>query len=195
MNTQKENIGLYFGSFNPIHYGHLILANYVVENTPADRICFVISPHNPLKDKSLLLDDKTRFDLVKLAIKENPLFFASDVEFSLPQPSYTINTLNFLKEKYPQNRYSVIMGGDNLENFDKWKDFDKILNDYDIYVYPREKTKHSTLESHTHIHLLTPPKVNISSSYIRALIKENKSIRYLVPESVRKAITARSLYK
>lgn len=192
---KRENIGLYFGSFNPIHYGHLILANYIVENTSVDRVCFVVSPHNPLKDKNILIDDTIRLELVRLAIEDNPLFFVSDVEFSLPKPSYTINTLQHLKTLYPHNTYSLIMGQDNLENFDKWKDYNTILNNYDIYVYPRENTKYQPLQTNKHIHLLTPPLINISSSYIRALIKNEKSIRYLLPEKVRERINTLSLYQ
>lgn len=192
---KRENIGLYFGSFNPIHYGHLILANYIVENTSVDRVCFVVSPHNPLKDKNILIDDNIRLELVGLAIEDNPLFFVSDVEFSLPRPSYTINTLQHLKALYPHNTYSLIMGQDNLENFDKWKDYNTILNNYDIYVYPRENTNYQPLQTDKHIHLLTPPLINISSSYIRSLIKNKRSIRYLLPDKVRERISTLSLYQ
>lgn len=192
---KRENIGLYFGSFNPIHYGHLILANYIVENTNMDKICFVVSPHNPLKDKNILIEDKIRLELVRLAIEDNPLFSVSDIEFSLPKPSYTINTLQYLKTLYPHNTYSLIMGQDNLENFDKWKDYNKILDNYDIYVYPRENSKYQPLQTNKHIHLLTPPLINISSSYIRSLIKNKKDIRYLLPDKVRERIITLSLYR
>lgn len=192
---KRKNIGLYFGSFNPIHYGHLILANYIVENTPVNKVCFVVSPHNPLKDKNILIDDKIRLELVSLAIEDNPLFSVSDVEFSLPKPSYTINSLQYLKTLYPDNTYSLIMGQDNLENFDKWKDYNKILDNYDIYVYPRENSKYQPLQANKHIHLLTPPLINISSSYIRSLIKNKKDIRYLLPDKVRERIITLSLYQ
>lgn len=192
---KKEKIGLYFGSFNPIHNGHLILANHIVDNTDLDKICFVVSPQNPLKQLSSLLDNKTRLHLVNLAIEGNDKFFASDVEFSLPSPSYTINTLNYLSQTYPQKEVSLIMGQDNLVNFHKWKDWQKILSAYNIYVYPRKECSSSTLQKHEHIHLLNSPLIDISATYIRELIKKGEDIRSLVPERVCKEIEEKNLYK
>ena len=192
---EKEKIGLYFGSFNPIHNGHLILANHIVDNTDLDKIYFVVSPQNPLKQLSSLLDNKIRLHLVNLAIEGNDKFLASDVEFSLPYPSYTINTLNHLKQIYPQKEFSLIIGQDNLVNFHKWKDYQKILSSYNIYVYPRKDCTYSPLQEHEHIHLINSPLVDISATQIRDLIKENKDIRNLLPEKVRKEIVEKNLYK
>lgn len=191
----KEKIGLYFGSFNPIHYGHLILANHIVDNTDLEKICFVVSPQNPLKQLSSLLDNKTRLHLVNLAIEDNDKFYASDVEFSLPYPSYTINTLNYLSQNYPEKEFALIIGQDNLVNFHKWKDSQKILEQYHIFVYPRENCKLSPLQNNNHIHLIDSPLINISATYIREQIKNNKDIRYLLPEKVRKEIETQGLYR
>ncbi len=192
---KKEKIGLYFGSFNPIHYGHLILANHIVDNTELKKICFVVSPQNPLKQLSSLLDNKTRLHLVNLAIEDNDKFFASDVEFSLPYPSYTINTLNYLSQTYPEKEFALIIGQDNLVNFHKWKDNQKILEQYHIFVYPRENCELSPLQNNNHIHLIDSPLINISATYIREQIKNNKDIRYLLPEKVRKEIEQQGLYR
>lgn len=191
----KEKIGLYFGSFNPIHNGHLTLADYILKNTELEKIWFVVSPQNPLKSLSSLLDNKTRLDLVKLAIEGNDNFIASDVEFFLSYPSYTINTLNYLSNKYPQKDFSLIIGQDNLVNFHKWKDNQKILDQYHIFVYPRENCEYSPLQDNNHIHLIDSPLINISATYIREQIKNNKDIRYLLPEKVRKEIETQCLYK
>lgn len=192
---KKEHIGLYFGSFNPIHYGHLILANHIVQATDLDKIWFVVSPQNPLKSKNLLIDNKTRLNLVNLAIEGNDNFFASDVEFSLPIPSYTINTLQVLNASYPDKDFSIIIGEDNLCNFHRWKDYDKIINSYNIYVYPREGSEYTNLIEHSQIHMVDAPLINISSSYIRKLVKDGMDIRYLLPEKVREAIERDKLYE
>ncbi|MBR1769359.1 MAG: nicotinate-nucleotide adenylyltransferase [Bacteroidales bacterium] len=192
---KREKIGLYFGSFNPIHYGHLILANHIVQSSDLDKICFVVSPHNPLKNKATLLDNNTRLYLVRLAVEDNPLFDVSNIEFSLPQPSYTINTLTYLSEKYPQKDFSIIMGQDNLAGFHKWKNYEAILEYYNIYVYPREESGYSPLQERENVHLIDSPLINISSSYIRSLIKEGKDIRYLLPDKVRQEIEKSNLYK
>lgn len=138
MSFSKKKIGLYFGSFNPIHLGHLILANYFIQNTNLSKIWFVVSPQNPLKGRLSLLDDDIRFRLVQLAIKDNLSFVASNVEFGLSLPSYTINTLEYLSTRNADKEFSIIMGEDNLNNFDKWKDYQKIIENYQIYVYPRQ---------------------------------------------------------
>ncbi|MES2397716.1 MAG: nicotinate (nicotinamide) nucleotide adenylyltransferase, partial [Bacteroidota bacterium] len=129
-------VGLFFGSFNPVHTGHLVLANYMLEYTDLERIWFVVSPHNPLKKKSTLLDEKQRLQMVDLAIGDNIKLKASNIEFNLPQPSYTIVTLTYLKEKYPQHEFVLIMGADNLENFHKWKNYEEILKHHQLYIYP-----------------------------------------------------------
>ena len=200
---EKERIGLYFGSFNPVHVGHLILAEYILQNSDLTKICFVVSPQNPLKDKSILLDNPLRYGLLQLAVKDNPDFFVSDVEFRLPVPSYTVNTLRFLREKYKSSNkeFALIMGEDNLAVFDKWKDYGEILENFDIYVYPRrqevnfDKGKSDFfLNTYGSVHLIDAPMIDISSSYIRSCIKEGKSIKYLVTESVREEIERLHLY-
>ena len=190
----KKKIGLYFGSFNPIHIGHLAIANYIVEYTDLNQIWFVITPHNPLKKKETLLDDKQRFYMVNLAVEDEPRFKASAVEFSLPKPSYTINTLTYLKEKYPKNDFALIMGGDNLENIHKWKNYLEILENYPIFVYPRPK-KNPLIQKKGAIHLVNAPLMEISASFIRNAIKSGKDIRYFLPEKVFQYLDEMNLYK
>ncbi|MBQ0111983.1 MAG: nicotinate-nucleotide adenylyltransferase [Bacteroidales bacterium] len=192
---KKENIGLYFGSFNPIHFGHLILANHIVQTTDLDKIWFVVSPQNPLKSKNILIDNNVRLNLVNLAIEGNENFFVSDVEFSLPKPSYTINTLQVLKTRYPDKEFSLIIGEDNLCSFHKWKDYEKIMDLYNIYVYPREESEYTPLIEHSHVHMVDAPLINISSSYIRKLIEQGMDIRYLLPDNVREMIERDKLYR
>lgn len=194
MEIRKEKIGLYFGSFNPIHYGHLILANSIAENGDFDKIWFVVSPLNPLKKQSSLLDNNTRLHLVEMAIEDNPRFRACNIEFSLPIPSYTINTLTYLNEKYPDKDFSLIIGQDNLCSFKKWKNYNEILKYYNIVVYPRINCQESEFLKEKNVHLISAPLINISSSLIRQMIKENKSIQYLVPEIVRVEIEKSNLY-
>lgn len=192
---KKENIGLYFGSFNPIHFGHLILANHIVQTTDLDKIWFVVSPQNPLKSKNILIDNNVRLNLVNLAIEGNENFSVSDVEFSLPKPSYTINTLQVLKTRYPDKEFSLIIGEDNLCSFHKWKDYEKIMDLYNIYVYPREESEYTPLIEHSHVHMVDAPLINISSSYIRKLIEQGMDIRYLLPDNVREMIERDKLYR
>ena len=175
-------VGLFFGSFNPVHVGHLVLANYMLEYTDLDRIWFVVSPHNPLKKKSSLLDEKQRLHLVNLAIGFNTKLKASNIEFKLPQPSFTINTLIYLQEKYPQNEFALIMGADNLESFHKWKNYEEILKHYQLYVYPRPKNDGGELKHHPQVKLVNAPMMEISSTAIRQAIKEKKDMRYFMPE-------------
>lgn len=175
-------VGLFFGSFNPIHVGHLVLANYMLEYTDLDRIWFVVSPHNPLKKKNSLLDEKQRLHLVNLAIGFNNKLKASNIEFKLPQPSYTINTLIYMQEKYPQNEFALIMGADNLESFPKWKNYEEILKHYQLYVYPRPKNDGGELKNHPQVKLVNAPMMEISSTAIRQAIKEKKDMRYFMPE-------------
>lgn len=191
----KTKIGLYFGSFNPIHIGHLIIANHLLQFTELSQIWFVVSPHNPLKEKSTLLADHHRLAMVKIAIDDNPNFRASDIEFAMPKPSYTVNTLAYLSEKYPNKEFSLLMGADNIATFDKWKNYDVILQHYQIYVYPRINEKPTKLAEVPNIHLTKAPIIEISSSYIRQCIKEKKEVRYLLPEGVYKYINEMMFYQ
>lgn len=177
------NIGLYFGSFNPIHVGHLIIANHIIENSDLDKIWFVVSPHNPLKPASSLLNEYNRLHLVELSIKDNPKFRASNIEFGLPKPSYTIDTLTYLQEKFPHERFSVIMGSDSYQNLPRWKNYEQLLQQYSILVYERpqypiaEKLSEQTT-------ILQAPMLEISSTFVRQQIKQGKSIKYLVKDEV-----------
>ena len=190
----NERIGLFFGSFNPIHLGHLIIANNIVENTDINQIWFIVSPQNPLKNTNDLLDDTIRLKLVRLAIKSNNKFKASDIEFKLSKPSYTINTLKYLKSKHKTKDFVLIVGEDNLDSFEKWKDYREILNDFELYVYPRTNSKANKNLNFQNIHKINAPLIEISSTYIRENIKLNKSIRYLLPEVVRKEIEKNNYY-
>jgi len=174
-------IGLFFGSFNPIHIGHKVIASYLVDFTDLDKVMFLVSPQNPLKQKISLLDQYHRLQIIRAEIEDNSKLAVSDIEFDMPKPSYTIDTLVRLKEKYPENDYSIIMGSDNLQNFHKWKNYEQILEDYSIYVYPRPGYEISG--SHKNIHVIEGvPQMEISSSFIRKSIKEGKDISYLMPE-------------
>lgn len=184
MTIMKQRIGLFFGSFNPIHFGHLIIANHMVEHTDLDQIWFVVSPCNPLKQKSSLLDERHRLAMVKIAIEDNDKFRASDIEFKLTQPSYTTHTLAYLTELYPNKEFCLIMGGDNLETIEKWKNYQFILDNFSIYVYPRPNSEVEKWDGRPNIHITNAPFMDISSSFIRAQIVENKSIRYILPDDV-----------
>jgi len=186
-------IGLFFGTFNPIHVGHLIIANYFAEFTDLDKIWFVVSPHNPLKDKKDLLNQYDRLHLVKLAIEDDTRFRASDIEFQLPQPSYTIDTLTYLKEKYSEHEFVLLMGSDNLVSINKWKNYQVLLDNYQVYVYKRIN---STPDSdYPNVKLFDVPLLNVSASFIRECIREKKSVRYLLPESVYKYVTEMNYFK
>lgn len=196
-----KNIALFFGSFNPIHIGHLVIANHIANNDKIDEVWFVVSPQNPFKEKKTLLQDYHRLRLVEEAIEGNPKLKASNIEFSLPQPSYTIDTLTYLKEKYPKVNFSIIMGEDNLKSFHKWKNHKIILRDYNIIVYPRvnvaEDLKTETeILNHKNVTLLKNiPVMDISASFIRNNIKKGNSIRYLVTDRVLKYIDEMNFYK
>ncbi len=177
-------IGLFFGSFNPIHIGHLVLANYMLEFTELERIWFVISPHNPLKEKKTLLNDNHRLQLVRLAIGEHTKMKASNIEFKLPQPSYTVNTLAHIADKHPQHEFALIMGSDNLGSFHKWKNYEFILEHYKIYVYPRPGEVGGNLKTHPSVTFTDAPMVEISSSFLREAIKNKKDVRYYFTEPV-----------
>lgn len=187
-------IGLYFGSFNPVHIGHLIVANHVLNETDIEKIWFVVSPHNPFKESQSLLNEYDRLHLVRLATQEDNRIKCSDIEFSLPKPSYTSNTLTFLSEKYPEHKFVLIMGSDSYQNIEKWKNYESIVANYPIYIYKRvgsEIKNSSTIESF----ILNAPLIEISASQIRENIKSGKSIRYLVPEIVREEIESRKFYR
>lgn len=195
-------IGLYFGTFNPIHIGHLIIANHMAEHADLDQIWMVVTPHNPLKKKDTLLKDAIRLELVYLATENYPKIKPSDIEFKLPQPSYTVNTLAYIQEKYPNNEFSLIMGEDNLKSFHKWKNYEVILQNHDIYVYPRldakntlAEVKKDTLENHFKIHFIDAPVVEISATFIREAIKKNINIQPLLPIKVWEYIDHNNLYR
>ncbi len=188
------NIGLYFGSFNPIHNGHLIIANYIANNIELDQIWFVISPQNPLKPNTNLLNKYHRKYLIDIAIDGENKLKTCTIEFSLPTPSYTVTTLAYLKEKYPDYTFSIIMGSDSLQNLPKWKNYEVIKNNYQIWVYERPGFKSkSNLESN--IKILKAPLVDITSTGIRELIKKGDSIKFLVPDIVKEEIEKNHYYK
>ena len=188
-------VGLYFGSFNPIHHGHLLIASYVLDHTDLQQVWFVVSPQNPLKPAASLLNEYHRLYLVQLAVEGEKNLKASDIEFKLPKPSYTINTLTFLQEKYPNNEFSIIMGSDSFQNLPKWKNSDVLLKNYPIYIYIRPGFE--TLPVYPGakaIHRLDAPLLPTSSTAIRKNIREGKSIRYLLPENVRAEIERNGYY-
>lgn len=193
--TLPKQIGLFFGSFNPIHIGHLAIANYIVEFTELDKVWFVVSPHNPLKNKTSLLKDYHRLELVELAIGDYNKFKASNIEFRLPQPSYTINTLEHLKEKYPKLNFSLIMGADSLKSINKWKNSELILANYTIYVYPRPNVDIAEFQNLDNIKMVNAPIMEISSSFIRESIKNKKALEFFMPEKVYKYIQEMHFYE
>ncbi|MFQ3237780.1 MAG: nicotinate-nucleotide adenylyltransferase [Olleya marilimosa] len=190
-------IGLYFGSFNPIHIGHLIIANQLVENSDLDKIWFVVTPHNPFKKKSTLLDNHHRLEMVYLATKDYDTLKESDIEFNLPQPNYTVNTLAYLTEKYPEKEFSLIMGEDNLKSFHKWKNYQVILDHHNIYVYPRisEGKVETQFDNHPKIHHVEAPIMEISSTLIRNSIKAGKNIKPLLPNHVWSYLDEMNFYR
>jgi nicotinate-nucleotide adenylyltransferase len=200
-------VGLYFGTFNPIHVGHLIIANHMAEHADLDQIWMVVTPHNPLKKKNTLLDDYHRLQMVHLATEDFPKIKPSDIEFKLSQPNYTVNTLVHLEEKYPKYEFSLIMGEDNLKSLHKWKNYEVILENHDIYVYPRLEAKGRTGEAisieienilfkdHPKIHMIDAPVVEISSTFIRDNIKKEKNVQPLLPAKVWAYIDHNNFYK
>jgi len=192
-----KNIGLYFGTFNPIHVGHLIIANHLVENSDLDEIWMVVTPHNPFKKKSSLLDNVHRFSMVDRATENYPKIKPSDIEFKLPQPNFTVHTLAHISERYPDDRFSLIMGEDNLKSFHKWKNYETILEYHHIYVYPRisdGKAAHRFV-NHIKIHVVEAPIVQISSTMIRNGIKNKKNIKALLSDTVWDYIDEMNFYK
>ena len=187
-------IGLFFGSFNPIHVGHLIIANHLAEYTDLKQVWLVVSPQNPLKPSSVLLNEYHRLHLVKLAVGDDPQLKASDVEFKLPRPSYTIDTLTYLIEKYPQHQFSIIMGSDSFQNIRRWKNFDLLLKNYSFIIYKRPGFE-ITDSYAARIEILDAPLLEISATAIRKAIKEGKSVRYLLSDTVREEIEKTGYYK
>lgn len=187
--------GLFFGSFNPVHIGHLIIANYFAEETDLEQVWFIVSPQNPFKTKNSLLDEKHRLYMVNLAIEDNYKLQASNIEFHLPQPSYTIDTLTYLQEKYPGNEFILIMGSDNLVTLNKWKNYEQILKLYKIYIYTRTESDLKTTDLKGDIRFFNVPILNISSTYIRNNLSLGKSVRYLVPEKVWQHLNEMHFYK
>lgn len=188
-------IGLFFGSFNPIHIGHLIIANYMATQTDLDKVWLVVSPQNPLKPKKTLARDHDRLHLVRLGIGDNPNLDVSNVEFGLPKPSFTVDTLAFLQEKYPDREFALIMGGDNLGSLHLWKNYEQLLANHDIYVYRRPTYELGELATHPRVRLFSAPLLDISATYLRECLRSGKSIRYLVPEPVWEYLETGSLYK
>lgn len=191
----NKKTGLFFGSFNPIHVGHLIIAEYIVEHTELKEIWFVVSPRNPLKNKQSLLNDKQRLYMVNIAIEDDPRFRSCDIEFKLPQPSYTVNTLLRLAERYPEKEFCLIMGEDNLDCIEKWYNYQYILDNYQIYVYPRDDYKTEKKRELPNIHYVDAPRIGISASMIRQGIKEKKTVKYLMTEKVAKYVDEMGLYR
>ena len=191
------NVGLYFGTFNPIHVGHLTIANHLVEHSDLDQVWFVVTPHSPFKKKNSLLDDHQRLEMVYQATKDYDKLKESNIEFNLPQPNYTVNTLAHLEEKYPENHFALIMGEDNLKSFHKWKNYDVILSRHKIYVYPRisQGTIESKFEDHPSITRVKAPIMELSSTFIRKSIKAGKNVRPMLPEAVWKYLDEMNFYK
>lgn len=202
-------IGLYFGTFNPIHVGHLVIANYMADYTDLDQVWLMVTPQNPLKEKSSLLADYHRLALVRVAIEDNENLRVSDIEFKLPKPNYTATTLAYLKEKYPDNEFSLIMGEDNLRTFHKWYNHEQILANHQLFVYPRvltiqeeEEVQHignkfeNSLDQSPNVHFCQDaPVMKVSSSFVRNAIREGKDVRYLLTEPVQKYIQEMNFYK
>lgn len=187
-------IGLFFGSFNPIHIGHLIIANTMATSTDLEQVWFVVSPQNPFKKTRSLLHEFDRLDMVERAIADNSRLKSTNIEFSMPKPSYTIDTLTRLSEKYPQHTFRLIMGEDNLAQFANWKNHGKILEYYGLTVYPRPKSDESSFRTHPNVRLVEAPLLDISATFIRDCIRANRSIRYMVPEVVEEMIEQKKFY-
>lgn len=192
-------IGLFFGSFNPIHVGHLIVANTVATTTDLEQVWFVVSPQNPFKKTKSLLHEFDRLDMVERAIADNSRLKVTDIEFSMPRPSYTIDTLRKLQDKFPHHTFTLIMGEDNLEQFANWKAYEEILNGFGVYVYPRpnrgnEPAPASPFREHPNVRMVQAPLLDISATFIRDSIRANRSIRYMVPETVEEMITRKKFY-
>lgn len=188
-------IGLFFGSFNPIHTGHLIIANYMAVFTGLKEVWLVVSPHNPLKNKNSLTNMYDRLEMARQAIENSDHLKVSDIEFGLPQPSYTIDTLTYLQEKYPGREFVLIMGADNLASLKKWKNYEVLLKNYQIYVYPRPGVELGEWANHPAITITETPQMDISSTFVRKAIKEGRNVQYFVPDNVLEFIDNKNMYR
>lgn len=188
-------IGLFFGSFNPIHTGHLIIASYMAHHTDLDKIWLVVSPHNPLKKAADLINTYDRLEMAKLATETSDKIEISDIELKLPRPSYTIDTLTHLHEKFPQHQFVLIMGSDNLNSLHKWKNYEILLRDYHIYVYPRPGFENAAFNTNSSITITDTPLIEISSTFIRKSIAKNQNVQYFLPDNVLEFIDSKSLYR
>ncbi|WP_243473229.1 nicotinate (nicotinamide) nucleotide adenylyltransferase [Winogradskyella sp. MH6] len=190
-------VGLYFGTFNPIHIGHLTIANHLAEHSDLDQIWFVVTPQSPFKKKNSMLDNRQRYEMVYRATKDYDKLKPSDIEFGLKQPNYTIDTLTYLEEKFPDYEFALIMGEDNLKSFHKWKNYELILENYSVYVYPRisEGKTDTQFKDHPKIHHVDAPIMELSSTFIRNSIKEGKNVRPMLPHSVWEYIDEMNFYK
>ena len=188
-------IGLFFGSFNPIHIGHLIIANYMANHTHLDQVWLVVSPHNPLKNKADLINMYDRLEMARLATENAENIRVSDIEFKLPQPSYTIDTLTHLNERYPEHQFTLIMGSDNLVSLKKWKNYELLLQNYKIAIYPRPGYENAELVGHPSVTVTETPLMEISSTFIRKSIKAGRSVRFFLPDAVLDFIDSKNLYQ
>lgn len=187
-------IGLFFGSFNPIHIGHMIIANTMLEYTDMENVWFVVSPQNPFKKNAGLLHEFDRLEMVRLSVAYNYKMKAVDVEFKMPRPSYTIDTLTYLQDNFPNDDFVLIIGEDNLAQFTRWKNYEKILQYFSLYVYPRPQSPPSELKEHSNVKMVNAPLLDISATYIRNAVKEGKSIQYLVTPEVETFIQQKKFY-
>lgn len=190
-----KKTGLFFGSFNPIHTGHMILASYMHAFAGLDEVWFVISPQNPFKQKESLLADHHRYYMVNLAVEDNPAFRASDIEFHMPKPSFTIDTLTWLTEKYPNREFVLLIGSDQLPSFHKWKNYESILEYYQLFVYPRPHSDQGEYSDHPKVRRWEAPMVEISSTMIRTALQHKKDVRYLLPDKVYQHILEMHFYE
>jgi nicotinate-nucleotide adenylyltransferase len=188
-------VGLFFGSYNPIHTGHLVIAEYIAENSDLNQVWLVVSPQNPLKNKSTLLANNHRLAMARLAVDDSKKLKVSDIEFKLPVPSYTINTIAHLFDKYPKHSFALILGADNLETFTKWKNYEQLMELCELYVYPRPGYTGGSLKDHPRVKWIDAPLMEISATYIRNAIKEGKSARFMLPDTVYKYISEMNFYK
>lgn len=188
-------IGLFFGSFNPIHTGHLIIANIMATHTDLDKVWFIVSPQNPFKERKDLLHEFDRYDMVRAAIHDNYNLEVSDVEFNMPKPSYTVDTLAYLADRHPEHSFRLIIGSDNLTSFHKWKNHQVILENHGLYVYLRPGNEHHALLDNANVKLVKAPLLDISATFIRKAVRAGKPVRYLVPDAVEELIRGKGFYR